>query len=214
MSLSIPPFRRPVEHSIMVCERVPPLLALGVSSLLAGSLLHPFNETQVTRCSDRSIGDLRLPVFGVDLAIQSGRSVQARLLYGTCPHCAGARVLFLAEGWLETERVARSAGLAGYLGPYASPDDLRAALKAILDGGFAYRSGASPRIPIGKLTRRQLQILELAGRGLTDGEIGDALSIAEATVRHHIEALQGKLAARRRADLGAAAALGGFLPSR
>jgi DNA-binding NarL/FixJ family response regulator len=42
------------------------------------------------------------------------------------------------------------------------------------------------------LTRREVEVLRLAARGLTRAQIGAALAITENTVRHHLEHIYGK----------------------
>ncbi|HEV8592342.1 MAG TPA: response regulator transcription factor, partial [Pyrinomonadaceae bacterium] len=51
------------------------------------------------------------------------------------------------------------------------------------------------------LTRRQREVLELAARGLTNGEIAGRLCISPRTVEIHRAKLMDKLALRRRAEL-------------
>ena len=50
------------------------------------------------------------------------------------------------------------------------------------------------------LTDRELEVLTLVGRGLTNGEIADALFISLPTVKSHIRSLFAKLALRDRAQ--------------
>jgi HD-GYP domain-containing protein (c-di-GMP phosphodiesterase class II) len=42
------------------------------------------------------------------------------------------------------------------------------------------------------LTRREVDVLRLAARGMTRAQIGEALEISESTVRHHLEHIYGK----------------------
>ena len=48
------------------------------------------------------------------------------------------------------------------------------------------------------LTDREVEVLRLAAKGLTRKQIGDALSISESTVRHHLEHIYGKTGASTR----------------
>jgi len=50
------------------------------------------------------------------------------------------------------------------------------------------------------LTRRQYEVLELLGEGLTDAEIGGRLFLSTKTVNHHVSAVLAKLGVRSRAQ--------------
>jgi DNA-binding NarL/FixJ family response regulator len=52
-----------------------------------------------------------------------------------------------------------------------------------------------------KLTSRQLEILGLLAKGLSNNEIADQLFISQRTVEHHVSAILGKLEANTRAEV-------------
>lgn len=54
---------------------------------------------------------------------------------------------------------------------------------------------------IAKLTKREREIIRIAGRGLTNRQIGQQLCISEATVRHHLSAIFDKLGVATRSAL-------------
>jgi DNA-binding NarL/FixJ family response regulator len=70
-------------------------------------------------------------------------------------------------------------------------------LRAFADAG----PGAPPRQPIEALTDREEQVLTAVARGLTNGEISEALYITLSTVKTHIASLMGKLGARNRVEI-------------
>ena len=99
---------------------------------------------------------------------------------------------------------ALSGGASGFVAKSSSREVLRAAFDLILAGGvyvppFALgAAGGGPettsaadrrRERAAGLTPRQLQVLQLMSRGLTNKEIAGALEIAESTVKTHIGAL-------------------------
>jgi predicted ATPase/DNA-binding CsgD family transcriptional regulator len=58
----------------------------------------------------------------------------------------------------------------------------------------------------GGLTKRELEVLDLLGEGLTNAEIAGRLVISDKTVGHHVSAILGKLGVRSRYDAAKVAA--------
>ena len=82
----------------------------------------------------------------------------------------------------------------GALEPRAS----RAVLVAAGHGEPQTRTGKRQQHP-GGLTRREVEVLRLAARGLTTGEIAERLTIAPKTADHHIQHIYGKIGVSTRA---------------
>ncbi len=55
------------------------------------------------------------------------------------------------------------------------------------------RSKANGRASLGSLTDRQVEVLRLLGRGLTDAQIANELFLSPRTVHAHVRAIYGKL---------------------
>lgn len=103
------------------------------------------------------------------------------------------------------------AGAAGFLLKDSGPERLLAALAAVGSGdalfapsvtrrlveAFAVRSGAAsagePPPDLAALTGRELEVLKLIARGLSNAEIADRLYISEATVKTHLNRTMNKL---------------------
>ncbi|WP_310738169.1 response regulator transcription factor [Microbispora sp. H10949] len=105
-------------------------------------------------------------------------------------------------------------GVSGFLLKVSPPEHLFAAIRSAARGEVlldpavtervvdAYRRARPATTPSGEsgLTAREEQVLRLVARGLSNGEIAAALSIAEATVSTHINRLLAKLGLRDRAQ--------------
>lgn len=100
-----------------------------------------------------------------------------------------------------------SAGASGYIMKQAAADQLLTALRRVLSGGiyvsehvgtsmierFAV-SGAKPhRDPVERLSNRELQVLNLIGRGKSTREIADDLNLSIKTVESHRQRIKKKL---------------------
>ncbi|MBO3745847.1 response regulator transcription factor [Streptosporangiaceae bacterium NEAU-GS5] len=109
---------------------------------------------------------------------------------------------------------ALAAGVSGFLLKTSPPEQLFAAIhtvargEAMLDPAVTSRviaRYASPRAQAAaippELTPRELDVLRLVARGLSNAEIGKTLFIGEATVSTHINRLFAKLGLRHRAQL-------------
>jgi HD-GYP domain-containing protein (c-di-GMP phosphodiesterase class II)/DNA-binding CsgD family transcriptional regulator len=100
--------------------------------------------------------------------------------------------------------------------PPFSPEDAATEVRRLQsDGALEPRTSRAvlvvsghgePKGPVGKrqenaggLTRREVEVLRLAAKGLTTGEIADRLYIAPKTADHHIQHIYGKLGVSTRA---------------
>src|SRR5512132_2991109 len=108
------------------------------------------------------------------------------------------------------------AGVAGYVPRDASLDDLVETLRRVVHGEMlcspkiigslfrrvaelARRSGS----PVGRLTPRELEILELIDRGFSNKQIARRLSIELSTVKNHVHNILEKLQVGRRTEAAA-----------
>jgi DNA-binding NarL/FixJ family response regulator len=107
------------------------------------------------------------------------------------------------------------AGASGFQLKDAPGEDLIRSARVVADGGAwldptvtarvlaAYRSTApiagGTAVPVTALTDREREVLALIGRGLSNTEIADELSISEVTVKSHVGHIFTKLDLRDRA---------------
>jgi DNA-binding NarL/FixJ family response regulator len=105
------------------------------------------------------------------------------------------------------------AGASGFLLKDVMPEDLIAAVRVVAagDGLIAptitkrlieqFARTAPPSAPppgLEELTPRELEVLKLVARGLTNNEIADELVLSQATVKTHVKRILSKLEARDR----------------
>jgi len=104
---------------------------------------------------------------------------------------------------------ALTAGASGFLLKDVSPEHLVAAVRLVRRGDallapsitrrlverFAPRSGGAD---LAALTPRELEVLGLIARGLSNAELAAALTLSEATVKTHVARILGKLGLRDR----------------
>ena len=143
----------------------------------------------------------------------------ARRLRDSVPE---ARVLVLS---FHTEpfwvRAAFEAGAHGYLPKTAVSTEIETAVREVLQGNCyvsptvahavldrprpepeAVRRNEAPRpVPCGALTSREVRIIHLVGKGLSNKKIADELGLSVATVRTHLNRVYKKVGAESRLEL-------------
>jgi DNA-binding NarL/FixJ family response regulator len=105
------------------------------------------------------------------------------------------------------------AGASGFLLKDTLPEDLVAAIRVVARGDALIAPGITKRLieqfaraappsapPPGfeELTPRELEVLTLVARGLSNGEIAAELVLSEATVKTHVKRILSKLRIRDR----------------
>jgi DNA-binding NarL/FixJ family response regulator len=132
-----------------------------------------------------------------------------------------ARILILTTFDLDDYVVdALRAGASGFLLKDVRPAQLVEAIQVVAEGEallaptvtrrlldrFA-REAADERVPpsLGELTARELEILRLVARGLSNAEIAEQLVVGETTVKSHVSAILRKLRLRDRVQAVVAA---------
>jgi DNA-binding NarL/FixJ family response regulator len=148
--------------------------------------------------------DIRMPVM-------DGLEATRRILEAD----DGARVLVLTTfGLDEYVFEALRIGASGFVLKDEPPEHLLAAVRVVAGGeallspsitrqviGHFARSRVRPRPPeVDQLTERELDVLRLITRGLSNAEIGSELFISETTVKTHVTRVLQKLGLRDRAQ--------------
>jgi DNA-binding NarL/FixJ family response regulator len=153
--------------------------------------------------------DIRMPVMD---------GIEATRLITTDSHLSETRVIVLTTFDLD-EYVfgALKAGASGFLLKDTPPADLLAGIRIVAAGDallspgvtrhlieeFIRRPEAARQVPpsLDGLTEREVQVLTLVARGLSNGEIAQRLFVSPATAKTHVGRLLMKLNVRDRAQL-------------
>src|SRR3990172_3138033 len=115
------------------------------------------------------------------------------------------------------------AGANGYVLKTASPAEVIQAVKDVHDGVsvmdpaitqklLTQITAPEPNSAIEELTHREMEVLQLVGKGYTNKAIGVQLSISDRTVQGHLAHIFGKLQAASRTDTLMRAVSLGWLP--
>ncbi|MEX0167588.1 response regulator [Streptomyces sp. LMG1-1-1.1] len=112
----------------------------------------------------------------------------------------GPKVLVLTTYDTDADILAAvEAGASGYLLKDAPPEELAAAVRTAAAGqsalapAVAHRLMDRMRTPAEALTKRELEVLQLVGEGLSNQQISKALFLSQATVKSHLVHIFAKL---------------------
>lgn len=113
---------------------------------------------------------------------------------------------------------ALAAGAMGYLFKSVVEDELVDAIREVNSGRRYLPKGVAERLLEHKsgahLTRRELEILELLGKGLSNRELGQVLGVSEDTIKTHLKSLFRKLDVYDRAEAVREGLRRGFIHSQ
>lgn len=113
---------------------------------------------------------------------------------------------------------ALAAGAMGYLFKSVVEDELIDAIREVNAGRRYLPKGVAARLseskPGGHLTRREDEILDLLGKGLSNRELGQVLGVSEDTIKTHLKSLFRKLDVSDRAEAVREGLRRGFIHSQ
>ena len=180
--------------------------------------IHVVGTARSARDAEQSLMEKSIRVLLLDVP----RSQRAEAVERTCRIDNTIRVVAFGIREDEDEIIGcAQAGVAGFVGPESSIEDLTAAVRGVLRGdvhcsphmaGMLFRCIRRERVAEvddldaanvladGCLTKRESEALALVGRGLSNKEIASSLHIAVPTVKNHLHSAFQKLHVRGRGE--------------
>ncbi len=142
----------------------------------------------------------------VDLSLEHGDGIElVREMHSELPELR-MLVLSMHDETIYAERLL-AAGAMGYIMKQAASDQLLTAVRRVL-GGRNYVSdsvqrsldsrvgetrGGDPADPVSRLSNREVQILNMVGRGLSSRDIATEFSLSVKTIESHRQTIKHKL---------------------
>ncbi len=163
-------------------------------------------EAETVRDAKTAIRELRPDVVVIDISLRQGDGIE--LVKDTRAHYPSMPLLVLSmhDEAIYAERML-SAGANGYIMKQAASDQFRLAWRRVLEGGiyvseavsnamiqkFAAGGSYQSTNPIDGLSNRELQVLQMIGKGLSTREVADTLNLSVKTVESHRQRIKRKL---------------------
>ncbi len=164
-------------------------------------------EAQGEREARAAIRDLEPDVSIIDISLGQGDGLElVRNVHAQHP-AMPMLVLSMHDELIYAERLL-GAGARGYIMKQAASEQLLVALRQVLSGEVYVSEAVSTVLgqsrpgsavasvgndPIGRLSNRELQVLNLIGRGQSSREAAEALGLSVKTVETHRQSLKRKL---------------------
>src|SRR5688572_21138412 len=136
----------------------------------------------------------------VDLSLERGDGIElVRQMHAEMPELR-MLVLSMHDETIYAERLL-AAGAMGYIMKQAASDQLLIAVRRVLDGRTyvsepeqrAGESRSETNDPVARLSNREVQILNMIGRGMSSREIAQEFTLSVKTIESHRQTIKHKL---------------------
>jgi DNA-binding NarL/FixJ family response regulator len=198
---------RPEKRKVLIVDDHP-IVRQGIKLMIANEPdLEVIGEAQSEREARNAIREYQPDVVIVDISLAQGDGLElVRDVHAHHPNLP-MLVLSMHDELIYAERLL-AAGASGYIMKHAASDLLLVALRKVLAGatylsdalaqnlGRSRATAAGPGAggdPITRLSNRELQVLNLIGRGQSSREAADGLGLSVKTVETHRQSLKRKL---------------------
>lgn len=192
-----------------------PVVRVGLSSMLGKhNAIHLAGVAASAEEAFAVLASQRVDVVLLDLRMPKMSGIDVLRTISKMP--TGPRVLILSSFEFEEEIFrAVEAGARGYLLKDMSRDEIVAAITAVHAGKRYFPPAIASRLAERQhrstLSAREVEILELLAKGLTNKEIGQAFGISKHTVRNQIYSITQKLDVADRTEAASVAIKQGII---
>ena len=191
------------------------LVRRGFRMILAAGGIDVVGEAADGAEAVAAVAELRPDVVLMDIRMPTMDGLEAtRRILASGPDC---RVIILTTFDLDSYvYAALAAGASGFLLKDVSPEHLVAAIRLVSTGDALLAPSITRRLverfaadapapavlhrDLAALTPRELEVLALLGRGLSNADLAAQLTLSEATVKTHVARIFAKLSLRDRAQ--------------
>ena len=152
---------------------------------------------------DVALVDIRMPPTHTDEGLRAAKEIREKH-----PETGVLVLSQYVEAGYAMELLSESAEGVGYLlkDRISDVDDFRAAVRRVAEGGSALDPAVVSQLvgrrrrddPLGELTPREREVLELMAEGRSNHAIADELVVTERAIEKHVTSIFGKLRLRRR----------------
>ena len=157
------------------------------------------------------VRDVAPDVVLMDLKLSAGSDYEGLALCAQLSAADGKMGLLVLTTFLDEQLVVRAihAGARGYVVKDVDTTELVRAIRAVSRGESAFDSRSASAVirslngqttPREGLTERELEVLQLLAKGLSNAKIGERLFISATTVKFHVSNIMRKLDVGRRAE--------------
>jgi DNA-binding NarL/FixJ family response regulator len=210
------PRESPPKRVLLVDDH--PIVRQGLRRLLAAEDgLEVCAEAETVHAARQATREHHPDVVVVDISLREGDGIE--LVKDLRAHHPGLPLLVLSmhDELVYAGRML-AAGANGYIMKHAASEQFVAALRRVLDGGtwvsdavgarligqVVRGSGAETGDPVDRLSNRELQVLQMIGRGLSSRQMAEQLHLSIKTIEAHRQRI------RRTLELGTSAQLTQF----
>ncbi|MDQ6929492.1 MAG: response regulator transcription factor [Candidatus Eremiobacteraeota bacterium] len=176
-----------------------PIVRAGIQSVLETQ--NDFHVVAAVASADALAPETRPDAIVLDWELQGAGGAAA--IGALRERFISAKItIFSAYAGEERVRAALEAGAKGYVLKGSPGSELITAVRSIFAGGTYLGSGiSSPSTGgIDRLTKRELEVLQLASTGRSNDEIAATLAVSTRTVKFHMSSIFGRLGASRRSQ--------------